>query len=178
MVTNPESTIGLAKIAYEQTDGSLAPVAVSTANPLPVTIDGTIVAADMNLIKVGGSAIALGQTTKSASIPVTLASDQGAVTVLNAAGSAVMGKVGIDQTIPGTTNAIDQANYTTEIDYVGGTNAIYIGQAAAGTITSIASWRIKKITYDGNSNPTVIAWAAGVTTFSQIWDNRASLSYS
>lgn len=69
-------------------------------------------------------------------------------------------------------------DYLTQIDYVGGTNAIYVGHAMPATLTSAASWRIKKIAYDGNNNPTSVKWAGGVKTFSQVWDNRASLSYS
>lgn len=67
--------------------------------------------------------------------------------------------------------------YTTELDYVNGTNPIYVGKAAPGTATSTASWQISKITYDGNGNPLIIQWAAS-GAFSSIWDNRASLSYS
>ncbi len=39
------------------------------------------VGSDVNLIEVGGASIALGQTTMSASLPVTMASDQGAIDV-------------------------------------------------------------------------------------------------
>lgn len=38
MVTTPESTIGLVKVAYELTDGSLSPSPVNTSNPLPVSV--------------------------------------------------------------------------------------------------------------------------------------------
>lgn len=67
---------------------------------------------------------------------------------------------------------------TEEIDYVGGTNPIYIGQAFPGSATSLPVWRIEKITYDGNNNPTVILWSPKYGNFGDIWDNRASLSYS
>lgn len=50
----------------------------------------------------------------------------------------------------------------------------YVGEAAIGTATSSASWRIKKV--DSTSGIS-ITWA-GTGTFDQIWDNRASLSYS
>lgn len=48
----------------------------STGHALNVSITGSSVTGDVNLTKVGGVAISLGQTTKSASIPVTIASDQ------------------------------------------------------------------------------------------------------
>jgi hypothetical protein len=50
----------------------------------------------------------------------------------------------------------------------------YVGEASIGTATSAAAWRIKKI---DNTSGVVITWA-GTGVFNQIWDNRASLSYS
>ena len=50
----------------------------------------------------------------------------------------------------------------------------YIGEASIGTATSAASWRIKKV---DSASGTIITWA-GTGIFNQIWDNRASLSYS
>ena len=47
-----------------------------------------------------------GSAASAASLPVVIASDQGSVSVTNAAGSAIIGKVGIDQTTPGTTNGV------------------------------------------------------------------------
>jgi len=52
----------------------------------------------------------------------------------------------------------------------------YIGKAPIGTATSAAKWQIQKISSSGTV--TTIAWAAGSNHFGQIWDNRASLSYS
>jgi hypothetical protein len=53
----------------------------------------------------------LGQTTKSGSLPVAIASDQGNISVTFTqpslvAGAALIGKVGIDQTTVGTTNGV------------------------------------------------------------------------
>jgi len=50
----------------------------------------------------------------------------------------------------------------------------YVGEAAIGTLTSAAAWRIKKI---DSTTGIIIQWA-GTGVFDQIWDNRASLSYS
>lgn len=73
--------------------------AVSSANPLPVT--GTVSSSNVP---------ATGQTTMSGSLPVAIASNQSAVstTVSSAlpAGSNIVGKIGIDQTTPGTTNGV------------------------------------------------------------------------
>lgn len=62
-------------------------------------------------------------------------------------------------------------------DYDGSGNCIYEGWAAPGTATSAAKWAIIKRTYSGTS-VTVEQWAGGATTAVNIWDNRASLSYS
>ncbi len=50
----------------------------------------------------------------------------------------------------------------------------YIGEAAIGTATSAASWRIKKV---DSATGVSITWA-GAGAFNQIWDNRESLGYS
>lgn len=50
----------------------------------------------------------------------------------------------------------------------------YVGEAAIGTATSAASWRIKKV--DSTSGIS-ITWA-GTGSFNQVWDNYASLIYS
>lgn len=52
----------------------------------------------------------------------------------------------------------------------------YAGEAVVGTAGSAASWRIKRITESGTT--TVIEYADGDTAFDNIWDNRASLTYS
>ena len=67
---------------------------------------------------------------------------------------------------------------TIVIDYVSGTNPIYIGSAVPGTATSDNKWQIKKLTFDGNNNPTAIQFAGGSPSYTNIWDNRASLTYS
>ena len=50
----------------------------------------------------------------------------------------------------------------------------YVGEAAIGTATSAAAWRIKRI---DSTTGIIIQWA-GTGVFDQIWDNRASLNYS
>lgn len=70
------------------------------------------------------------------------------------------------------------SNLSLKIDYNGGTNPIYLGIAAPGTTTSDANWQIRKLTFDGNNNITSIQYANGSSEFDQIYDDRASLSYS
>ena len=51
----------------------------------------------------------------------------------------------------------------------------YVGEASIGTATSAASWRIKKV---DSASGIIIQWADGNASFDNIWDNRASLTYS
>jgi hypothetical protein len=73
------------------------------------------------------------------------------------------------------------SNQQTLIDYVGGTNPIYVGTAPTGTATSFGTdndaskpnWLIKKITWDGNNNPTAVQTGWGK------WDDRiTTVTYS
>jgi len=68
------------------------------------------------------------------------------------------------------TKLIDEASAT----------VFYFGWAIPGSDTTAgkadARWKIKKI--DSTSNPTKTVWADGDTEYDNIWDNRASLSYS
>ena len=52
----------------------------------------------------------------------------------------------------------------------------YKGWADVGTATSAASWRIQRITI--SSGTYSFDWADGDAEFDNVWDNRASLSYS
>lgn len=51
----------------------------------------------------------------------------------------------------------------------------YVGEASPATLTSAALWRIKRIS---TTSGVVITWADGNNNFDNVWDNRASLSYS
>ncbi len=65
-----------------------------------------------------------------------------------------------------------------KVDYDGGSNPVYIGEAKPGTATSEKGWRIKKISWDASNNPTEVLWANGSNAFAFVWDDRASYSYS
>lgn len=56
------------------------------------------------------------------------------------------------------------------------TSVNYVGEAAFGVAQDAPFWRIKRITYTGNSLK--IDWADGNDAFDNIWDNRGSLNYS
>lgn len=68
--------------------------------------------------------------------------------------------------------------YTLLLDDVTTTSVTYVGKATIGTATSSALWQIKKL--DESSTPVTLSvkWAGGGASFNQVWDNRASLSYS
>lgn len=60
----------------------------------------------VNLNKIAGAALTLGQKVMATSIPVVLPSDQSALNVLLQTGSAIAGRLGTDLTTPGTTNLV------------------------------------------------------------------------
>jgi len=57
-----------------------------------------------------------------------------------------------------------------------GSGITYIGEAAIGSNTASAVWRIKKLDESGNPE-LIIKWADGNSNFDNIWDNRTSLTY-
>ena len=64
---------------------------------------------------------------------------------------------------------------TLQLDEIVG-NITYIGEAIVGSLTSTASWRIKRLDESGNPE-IIIKWADGSSGFTQIWDDRLSLTY-
>jgi len=67
---------------------------------------------------------------------------------------------------------------TIALDYDANDNIIYKGEANAGSAKSAAAWKISKYSYDVDGNLTDIQWADGNLQEDNVWDNRASLSYS
>ena len=53
---------------------------------------------------------------------------------------------------------------------------IYTGAAAAGAATSAAVWQVKRLDTSDAELPDI--FANGSTKFDQVWDDRATLSYS
>ena len=64
---------------------------------------------------------------------------------------------------------------TLRLDDVGG-GTTYIGEAIPNTLESAALWRIKRMVETGPD--IVILWADGDANFDNVWQDRASLSYS
>ena len=63
-----------------------------------------------------------------------------------------------------------------KIDYSGGSNPIYVGDAIRGTSPATARWLIKMLTYSG-TNDVISAWANGTEAFDKIWTSRATYTY-
>ena len=61
-------------------------------------------------------------------------------------------------------------------DYASSTTR-YQGHASPGTATSVAAWRIKRLTLDSQARHTITEFADSNGNYDNIWDNRATLSY-
>lgn len=73
-----------------------------------------------------------------------------------------------------TSSELSADNLALRVDTVD--SVIYLGNAVAGTATNSATWKIRRITETGDD--AVIEYADGNAAFDNVWDNRASLSYS
>ncbi len=60
-------------------------------------------------------------------------------------------------------------DYNIKLDDTG--TALYVGKALPGSSTSSAVWQIKKVT------DTTISFADAVSTFTKVWNDRASYTY-
>lgn len=103
------------------------------------------------------------------------------VNVLNFPASQTIDDGGLSITVDGSVSIngtvdTEEVKYTTNLDQASPT-VMYIGNAVAGTSTASSSWRVKKLTFDVNGG-FVMQWADGDTSFNNVWNNRASLSYS
>ena len=73
---------------------------------------------------------------------------------------------------------VGQVAQTVRTDTDGATpETIYRGKANPGTATSAASWRVERIVIAGDGDVSIL-FADGNDSYDNIWDNRASLSYS
>lgn len=67
---------------------------------------------------------------------------------------------------------------TEAFDYDGSGNLIYFGSAEPGSAKNAAKWKISKLTYDGSNKLLDIQWADGDLEEDNVWNDRASLTYS
>lgn len=82
----------------------------------------------------------------------------------------------VEQLIFGSPDDVMPPVYATRTDFVSATLA-YVGEAAPGTLDAAPAWRIKRLTL-GLDDDVVTEWADGNANFDNVWNNRASLSYS
>jgi len=71
--------------------------------------------------------------------------------------------------------ATDTAILAARVDEALG-GVTYAGQAQAGTLPSAAGWRIRRLTESGGD--VIVEWADGDAAYDNVWDDRASLTYS
>lgn len=69
---------------------------------------------------------------------------------------------------------ISSSVYAVRLDEASAT-VTYVGEAVPDTPAASALWRIKKL---DSTSGLVMTWADGDSNFDNIWNNRASLSYS
>lgn len=120
------------------------------------TTHGTTDLVAGDITKVAGSAISQGHGTAATAIRVELPTD-GTGTVGLIAGSALVGKVGVDQTTPGTTNAISIAQVGSTTVVTGGVNG---SQSVGGPTASGSSIAANPVTIGGQgktSLPTAVS---------------------
>ena len=83
------------------------------------------------------------------------------------------------QAIGGNRFALDVLSSAKEeairLDDAGG-GITYVGWAIPGSITSSAIWKLMRMTE--SSGDLTIEWADGNVSYDNVWNNRASLSYS
>jgi len=82
----------------------------------------------------------------------------------------------VNATISGTVATTSSPSQNTKIDDTTTPGVIYIGNAEIGSVGSDATWQIKKL--DTNTLALDKTWADGNDNADNVWDDRASLSYS
>jgi len=55
---------------------------------------------------------------------------------------------------------------------------LYLGESEPGTLVSTTGWRIRKFTYENDTNLVAVEWADGTASFDKIWDNRKDGTYT
>lgn len=68
----------------------------------------------------------------------------------------------------------EMASYQKEVDFVG-SDVIYKGEAAPGSVGTAPVWRIKKIQFVGEDISE--KWANGTAAFDKVWVDRATYTY-
>lgn len=148
---------------------------------LPALPAGNNNIGDVDIASLPAPLTTVGGGTEATALRVTLANDStgvlsiddngGSLTVDGPLTDAQMRATPVP--ISGTVTA-SATEYIVRVDEASST-ITYVGYAIPGTATSAASWRIKRL---DSTTGLIVLWAAGTASFNQVWDNRASLSYS
>lgn len=70
---------------------------------------------------------------------------------------------------------LDNQSTDTVIDNYSNASYTYVGRAPIGTLTSESKWQILRI---NKTTGFSFGWAGKTEQFNQVWDDRASLTYS
>lgn len=81
----------------------------------------------------------------------------------------------VDALGPVDVEVIGSSDYLVKIDEVSA-SVSYLGKASIGSADGAAVWQIQKLETIGTV--LTIAWADGDVLFNNIWNDRASISYS
>lgn len=147
-------TPGLLGLASDGS-GVMVPVAVDPTTGAVITESATASTSSVNLVKVGGTNVSLGQTTKSASIPVTLASDQN--NALETGGNLAT----IATNTSGLATSADQTNGNQQTKVTDGTNIVNVLKSDGTAVGQNA--QLVSGSYLSTSFTTTTAQAVGST---------------
>ena len=161
----------MANVSMSQANGIIDPddysrtVGVTANRELKVNIGGSTGTSDVNLTKVGGAAIALGQAAMAASLPVVIASNQSNVPVAAQATQNVIGNVGGKTVSVTVTPTVTTANAYGTNYVVGGLLTFSFAFTSTGTgIIQSVDVNIKKNETNGftifffSANPSATTW--------------------
>jgi hypothetical protein len=141
---------------------------------------------DLGIIQLDGDIITQSLTDQDTTIYQTFVAGSGVtlpiaisdVLGLTSSLSTLSSDIAINQADIAAIQAELVATYAVRIDEATST-VTYIGEAAPGTLSSAASWRIQRITFiTPGEDDAEIEWADGDSDFNNVWNNRASLTYS
>lgn len=147
-------------IVDELTGDPIAVQGVAVDGSVNVNITGGAFGGDVNLVEVGGAAIALGQTTMTASLPVTFASDQSTLTI--------DGTVGIDGDVTVVGKAADGAA-------VSGNPVLIAGEDPSGNVAQLQTATDGDLIVHAHSALTALA--DNVSNTMQIPVNQTDLGF-
>lgn len=77
---------------------------------------------------------------------------------------------------PSGSKTEEEEVYSTRVDFIND-NLLYRGEAAVGSSESDPKWRIRRITLGDDGDVTEV-WANGNANFTNVWDNRVSITYN